>query len=326
MTENRPEFSKNRFRVLVVDDNFELIKKLGERILKGERTIAGTHWQVDFHGVYIEVVQDRDGTRFSDETLGKLVEACSNPPNLILADYGYSTLEQGKQLYSGELPPEQFFEQILSAPDLIPAVENFLQRERPNDKKLATQIHSSLRDNPCRLFLYTYTPPKFRNALPTVDARRILTQGAFQRSKVVPVDISLQLYKDGAFDVEDPTTQDKSFRAYLTTGLLEHIIQRELLIFVLARETERLRGVRYFRSATGVFVIVLFAGAIGAVGEWLGARIMALFIGGFAGMAVMLCLLVGVVFFILGLCVPFVVETFMPNLLTKLKSDRLEDS
>jgi len=314
------ESPMNQFHVLVVDDSRELIQKLGSRI-SPQHTIAGTHWRVVFHGVHIQAIHDRDQVRFSDDTLRALVAACRNQPNLIVADYGYPSPEQAKQLFSGELTPVQYLDRILSAPNLVPAVKAFLEREHPTDKQLAAQIQSSLCDNPCRLYLYTYTPLKFQDALPTVDARSKLTQRVFHRSEVIPVDISLEIYENGIFDVDEPTDQDKRFRAYLTTGLLDQIIHRELLSFVLARETERLRFVRYYRSGAGVFVIVLLGGAIGAVGEWLGERIMALIMAGFGTTALVLGVLAGVAFFILGLGVPLFFERLMSNLLRKLKSD-----
>src|SRR6266446_8612789 len=102
----------NKFHVLLVDDSLELIQRLASRISE-RHDINGTTWWVDFQSVHIQVEHEGDRVHFTDETLHKLVAACRNRPDLILADYGFSSPEQGKRLYSGELTPAQYLERIL---------------------------------------------------------------------------------------------------------------------------------------------------------------------------------------------------------------------
>ena len=170
--------------------------------------------------------------------------------------------------------------------------------------------------NPCPLYLYTYTGKEFRGVDPTPDQRANLVHRAFDKSQVQLVDVSQELFQNDAFPGDD-----KDFRAFLTAGLLSGIIERELLKFALRHEKKRLKYVRFKRSGVGVLVIVLLGGGIGATGEWLGSRIMALVTVGFGTMALVLGILAGIFFFLLGLVLPLLFERLMSNLLTKPKAD-----
>jgi hypothetical protein len=111
------------------------------------------------------------------------------------------------------------------------------------------------------------------------------------------------------------------FYAYLVTGFLENTIRQELLESILSQERERLKFIRYKRSAAGVFIIVLIGGAIGATAEWLGHRITDLFANGLWSPALALVLLASVVFFGIAMLIPFIFERFMTNLLSRLKAE-----
>lgn len=309
----------NEFHVLVIDDSSEVIRQLKRRI-SPQHVIAGVTWRVILNAVHIDTKQETGPAGFTDDTLRSLIAGCTQTPDLILADYGFANKKQSEQLNDHSLTPEQFMDSILTAPDLVPAVEEFLEREHSEDRKLAARVAAGFRDNPCRLYLYTYTPIQFKNALPTVDARAKETQQVFGHSEVIPLDTTVEFYGNERF----ADKHDKDFYGYLVTGLLDQIIYRELFEFVLKRETERLRFVRYYRSGAGVLAIVLLGGGIGAVGEWIGGRIMVLIEKGLETTALIVGLGAVIVFLILGLCVPLIFERLMSNLLRKLKADPLE--
>lgn len=72
--------------------------------------------------------------------------------------------------------------------------------------------------------------------------------------------------------------------------------------------------------------MVLLGAGIGAVGEWLGARMMALYVEGSGGLALAIGLLAAVVFFVLGICLPLLLERIMTNLLRPAKRDTDDES
>jgi hypothetical protein len=202
-------------------------------------------------------------------------------------------------------------------PDLVPEVERYLAANYSPGDPRAVHVHSNLCDNHCKIFLYTYTSLELKDVLPSVAARTKRTQNVFRQSIVVPIDTLEEFYDNGKY----ADKHDNDFYAYLVAGLLEHLIRQELLTFVLRGETARLKYIRYYRSGAGVLIIVLLGGAIGAVGEWLGERIMALVIVGLWTPAILLLLTAAIVFFILGILVPVFFERFMSNLLRKLRSE-----
>lgn len=293
------------FRALVLDDSRELIAKLAKRV-SHQQNIDGTEWRIVLQEVHVTVTVQDGLPQFAEETLRCIVDACREQPHLILADYGYVAPEHAN------LPAEQYFGRALTPALLIPALEKHHQ----HDAKTRSETESSFNDNPCPLFLYTYTGKDFRGVDPTPDQRANLVQRAFAKSQVRLVDISQDLFQNDAFPGDD-----KDFRAFLTAGLLTGIIERELLRFVLQQEKERLKYVRIRRSGVGVLVIVLLGGAIGALGEWLGSTVTTMLEKGFILYAITLGVLAAIAIFLLGLGVPLIFERLMSNLLSKSKGD-----
>jgi hypothetical protein len=227
------------FHILILDDDIKVIERLRDRI-SPRHLIVGTTWNVQIRSIHVNVTAD-SFTRFSKETLKQLVDVCSQPPNLILADFGYPTQQQTQQFTDGTISSEQFMGKILTASDLVPAVQKFLEDNYPNDIRRAKQIQAGLSDNPCKLFLYTFTFPQYKRALPSIDARVKRTQGSFRRSVVIPIDTRVEFFDDEKY----VDKHDLDFYAYLLSGLLEYIIRQELLEHVLRHDIVRLKYIRY---------------------------------------------------------------------------------
>lgn len=301
------------FHILVLDDDQTVIDKLKGRITP-KVTITNKTWDIDLKAVHIQTLLDHDKARFSDDTLKQLVKACVPPPNLILADYGYATSEQQAALREGRITPKQYIDNILTVADLPNSVMSFLRIKQSFDR---ARVRTGLLENPCKFFLYTFTPPNDSKAFPTIPERQIRTQDAFRKSEVRAIDTLEMFYENGRF----ADKHDKDFYAYLVTGFLENTLRRELLEFVLNQEAKRLKYIRYKRSAAGVFLIVLIGGAIGAVAEWLGHRVTDLFSHGMWSPAVALVLLACVVFFAIAMVIPAIFEGLMTNLLSRLRTE-----
>lgn len=304
------------FRVLVIDDDIRVIRRLKDRI-SPQHTVRNKSWNIVIDSLHVEI-DENENNCFSNATLEQLMNVCSQQHDLILADFGFATSAQVDDLVQRKISPDDFMEKIRTLPDLIPAVEEYVGDKFPKDVKRYKQVQSDLRKNTCKLFLYTYTPFDLKDALPSVDARSKRTKNMFREAEVIPID-TLDAFFDGG---KYGTNYEKDFYAYLVTGLLENIVRQELLLFILDQETERLKYIRYYRSGAGVLVIVILGGAIGAIGEWLGERIMGFAMQGLWTPAIIIIALATIIFFILGLFVPIIFEKLMSNLLRKFETDK----
>jgi len=72
----------NTFRVLVLDDSRELIAKIAKRV-SHQQNVDGIDWRVVLQEVHAEVTVQEGSPQFSEKTLGRIVEACREQPQLI---------------------------------------------------------------------------------------------------------------------------------------------------------------------------------------------------------------------------------------------------
>lgn len=299
----------NTFRVLVLDDSYELIAKIAKRV-SHQQNVDGEVWRVVLQEVYVEVMVQEGMPQFSEKTLQRIVQACREQPQLILADYGFIAAEHAT------LPPQQYFEKALTPAMLIPALNKYLERHHSHDAKIQAETESGFIHNPCPLFLYTYTGKEFRGVDPTPDQRANLVHRAFDKNQVQLVDISQELFQNDLFPGDD-----KDFRAFLTAGLLAGLIERELLKFALRYEKQRLKYVRYLRSGVAVLTIVLVGSAFGALGDWIAGIVLTQFERGAVTNALILAAVAAIAIFVFGLFLPLLFERLMLNLRGKPKSD-----
>lgn len=313
------------FRVLVIDDDEEVIKRLPGRVSIEQREFEGRTYQIDLRLVRVQVEKVNDETlQISNSTLEELSAACAQPPHIIFAEYGYvqrETIEKLRQIsHQGkEITEQDLIGALLSTSDLVRAAQVFA-----SDKSIDSYKRHNLRKNflesRVKFYLYTYASKEFIKAAGEIPNRKKRTQAAFLNCTVIPIDTRDEFYNGSEFDWPNPTKHDRKFHAHLVSGLINNLIQREFLEHILS-DTKRLKYVRVQRSVLSVALIVALGGAIGAGSEWLGDRIADL---ASTGLYVPALLIVGLsVLFILimGLIVPFVFEKIMSGLLSKSESD-----
>lgn len=315
----------NYFRVLIIDDDLEVIKRLPERILREQRYFEGRTWSIDLRVVHVKVEKiNENHYQIANSTFEELASACSQPPHLILADYGYaqkeiiSTLkhlsDQGK-----EIKEEDLIGKVFTTADLAAAVQKFILDSSVDSYK-RNSLKKNFLESSAKLYLYSYTSKDFIKALRGVEARANRTKAALPNCKVIPVDTKHEFYNGEEFDYPNPTKHDGKFYAHLVGGLINHLIQIEFIEHIL-EDAKRLKYVRVRRSTVSVGIIVALGGAIGAFSEWLGGRVLDLFSHGFLVPAFTIVGLAVVFILIIGLVVPVAFERVMTGLLTKRQID-----
>lgn len=317
------------FRILVIDDDEEVIKRLGDRISVERRVFEGRTYQVDLRTVHVKIDKANDGSsRISNSTLQELSAACAQPPHVIFADYGYilkDTVQELRQLaeQGKEFREEDLVGKALTPSDLAQAARNFVVDEKIEPYK-RQNLNANFLEAKAKFYLYSYTSKHFIKALGEVATRANRTKAAFPNCTVVPKDTRYEFYNGSEFDWPNPQSKhDGKFYAHLVGGLINGLIHLEFLECILA-EAPRLKFLRIQRSVLAVGFIVALGGAIGATAEWLGGRVVGLAAGGLYIPAGTIVALTVLFILIIGMTVPFVFERAMSGLLksTETGEDR----
>jgi len=313
------------FRVLVIDDEEEVIKRLPGRVSVEQRKFEGRTYQIDLRLVRVQVERVNDETlRISNSTLEELSAACAQPPHIIIADYAYvqrETIEKLLQIsqQGKEITEQDLIGALLSTSDLARAAQVFA-----SDKSVDSYKRHNLRKNflesRVKFYLYSYTSKQFIKAAGELADRARRTKAAFLNCNVIPIDTRYEFYNGSEFDWPNPTKHDIKFYSHLASGLVNDLVQREFLEYILS-DTKRLKYVRIQRSVLSVGLIVALGGAIGAGSEWLGNRIVGLASTGLYIPALLIAGLSVLFILIMGLIVPFAFERIMSGLLSKSESE-----
>lgn len=316
----------NYFRILVIDDDEEVIKRLGDRVSIEKRKFEGRTYQIDLRTVCIRVEKvDEETSRISDATLQDLAAACSQPPHVIFADYGYILKDTVEKLRTIAQQGRVFTEQdlagkALTPTDLAQAARAFASDETVDAYK-RHNIKTNFLESTAKLYLYSYTSKDFIKALGEVSARANRTKAAFPNCTVVAKDTRYEFYNGSEFDWPNPNSKhDGKFYAHLVGGLINELIQLEFLERILS-DAPRLKFVRVERSVLSVGFIVALGGAIGATAEWLGGRVVGLASSGLYTSAVTIVALAVLFILLIGLTIPFAFERAMSGLLKRSESD-----
>jgi hypothetical protein len=279
--------------------------------------------------VLVSVEPSDDGKyRICRETLESLAAACNEEPGLILADYGYAQKQviaelRQKAQNGPELTEQDVAGRALTTADLISAAREYSRDPNVDSYKRRMMDVNFLRFSK-KLYLYSYTSKEFKRAMGEVAARATRTKAALQGCTVIPIDTKYEFYNGDEFDWPSSSKHDGRFYAHLAAGLINHIIQHELLESML-EDAKRLKFVRIRSSAVAVALIVALGGAIGACTEWIGGRVLALSSAGDHMSAAAFGLLTVVWLFVMGMVLPFVFERIMSGFLVGSKPKTIRD-
>lgn len=309
------------FRVLVIDDDGEVLKELPGKVNTEEREFEGRIWRIDLQTVHVKIEnRPTGGFQISTETLAELAEKCHEMPHVIFADYGYAKQEEMAKLPAlynkkGGIIEQDVKGKIFTLNDLGKAVRSYSENACLDTKK-RENLKKNFLGFKFKLGLYSYRSKELLDVLKGMKERKNHTREVLRNCKIVPIDTKVIFYADGKFDTGASSKHDGKFYAHLLTGLIDNLIKIEFLNHILI-DAKRLKYLRVRRSGRTVAVIAAIGVAVGAVAEWLGGHAIAL---AKAGQVILSLSVVGltVVFFLaLGIVIALVFD----NLITRLLAE-----
>lgn len=312
---------KKIFRVLVVDDNPDVIEQLSNRITP-QHTIAESIWLVDKVLINAKLELDDSGAaHLSPETVSRILSECAKPFDLMLLDYGFTSPGQHwSAIPKDEEISQEFLKKTKTAADLIKAIEDYLKQSRMESMALIENFTKNFKNFAGKIYLYTYTPSALSRTYPNPDARKKRTQNEFTQAEVILVDTQHELFDNYRYE----NKYSSEFYAYLITGHLDNVINRELLEHVLIVQRNELKYVRVAKGGFGLFLIAIIAGGLGSASAWIGEAVLHLFKAKEYSMAWTFVGLAVIVLFLVGTGLPWILERLLTNTLTRLTSDKDE--
>jgi hypothetical protein len=310
------------FRVVIIDDDEDVFRRLDERLHIEPRSFEGDTFSIDIRPVHVALEQSPTGEyAISSRTIERLVSACAQSPHLLLADFGYadrSVMGQFcKRSDAGEeLSQQDLAGKLLTISDLVEAARLYANDPSVDSYKRRT-IQRNFLSYDRTLCLYSYAGKAAVAALGEIEARATRTHAAFPNSTVERFDTRYLFYNGREFDWPNPNSKhNPRFYAHLLTGLLDNIIRQKLLEYVLD-DARRLKYVRVQRITWSVGFVVALAGSLGAAAEWIGGRVVALASAGLWSVAVVLGTFAALWLLLIGFALPLVFERVMSGLLPK---------
>jgi hypothetical protein len=307
------------FRVLVIDDDDEVLKELPGKVNTEESEFEGRIWRINLQTVHVKIGNPpTGGALISTETLAELAEKCHEMPHVIFADYGYAKKEEMAELRAlynekGKIAEQDVAGKIFTLKDLGNAARSYSENAC-FDTKRRDNLKKNFLGFKYKLGLYSYRSKELIDVLQGMKERKNHTLEVLPSCKIVPIDTKIIFYADGKFDTGASSKHDGKFYAHLLTGLIENLIKIEFLNHIL-KDAKRLKYLRVKRSGITVGVIAAIGVAVGAVAEWLGGHAIALAKAGQVELSLSVVGLTMVFFLALSVIIALAVENFITRLL-----------
>lgn len=273
----------NIFRVLILDDNEEFLKRLLGRMTIADRTYEGQQWRIQIVPVKVEIENGSDGTaRIAETTISALADACASPPHIICVDYGYGRSEYEEKAKAVFRERQTFTHEekrwFSSFPALVEVVRDYVASPSLDKTKRKTLDRNFLHTR-AKILLYSFASPVAVAASGTLNERLNLTQSAFPHTIVATtIDSRYEFFNGDEWDPPPRLGQEKlaqskyesAFYAHLMGGWLNQVIQREFVEHIL-EDAKHLKFFRLPKTRKAMALIVLLGASVGAVGELLGS-------------------------------------------------------
>lgn len=313
-----------RFRVLFIDDSRKVIENLQGRV-PDPKTVdfENERWTIDVVTVHVTLEVDSSGDWVIDgDTIRLLAQALSNPVDLICVDYGYidervmnDLKEQAvlaKEAADKGHPPiiitRRGKYQTFSS--LIEQIRDLCVKGNGGISPFDLQIlRSNFLQFSGRIWIYTFIRDEWQKEIGRIKERVVAVQNQIPTAFINAIDT-----REEMFDCEKYEKQHQAeFYAYLVTGWLNHVVQRELQSLLL-RRASRLKFIRTKNSLKAAAVALSLGGAVGASGDWLGSTVLGLLRGGQLALGFVVLGLSVTVVIVVGLTMPTLVERVLVNL------------
>jgi hypothetical protein len=145
-----------------------------------------------------------------------------------------------------------------------------------------------------------------------MDERAKRIRDAFPRSRVSVIDARRELYNEDEFDSPGTSKYDSKFYAYQISGILDYVVQKEILRLLLRQS----KFLRVRRTAGATAALAAIGSALGVGGHWTGGLTYELFSHGQFLQAFGLAFGVLLSLFLFGFAASLFFERAMEHLLT----------
>jgi hypothetical protein len=311
------------YRVLLLEDDHRVLDRVRDRLSAVRHEAAGHSWWLELKPVHICVARSAGAYTFTRQTLEDIVKSVREGVDLVVVDYGYVHAEAWSEARAQaaaagrmKVTREDVRGRILTAEDLASALREHIATEGMS-KDVRTSVESTFfaAGRRTAALLYSYTSADLYDVYASVDARKNRTQNVFPALSITAVDTKSELYNREEFDwPASPSKHDPTYYSFLLSGLLVLLVRERFLRHLLAL-AEAPQYLRVRRSLKSVSLIVAFGAAFGAVGQWIGDRILAFAATPAYGPLLIFSMFAAALTVIAGLTLPVLFERLMLALL-----------
>ena len=310
------------FRVLFIDDSRRVIENLQGRIPDPKFVdFENERWTIDVVSVHVTLEKNSAGAWVFDiGTIHRIAQSLSKPVDLICVDYGYID-----DRVKGELQEQEALGREAAEKGLVPAeisrrgkyqtFSSLIEHVRdlcisgPLSLSDSRVLQSNFLQFRGKICIYTFIREAWQQEIGRIRERVVTVRNQIPTAEIFAIDTRDELFAGEKYEKQ----HGAEFYAYLVTGWLNHVVQRELQSLLLHRAS-RLKFIRTKNSLKAAAVALSLGGAVGASGDWLGSMALGLFkTNQFALGFVVLGLSIAVVL-VIGLAMPVLIEKVLANL------------
>lgn len=311
-----------RFRVLFIDDSRRVIENLRGRVPDPKVVeFENERWTIDIVTVHVTLMEDTGGDWVIDsDTISLLAQALSRPVDLICVDYGYIDESVKNDLKEKENRAKEVAEKGIPADiiirrgkyqtfsTLIEHIRGICVKGGISSSELQI-LQSNFLQFSGQIWIYSFIGDEWQKEIGRIKERVVSVQNQIPTASINAIDTREEMFACERYEKQ----HQSEFYAFLVTGWLNHVVQRELQSLLL-RRASRLKYIRTKNSLKAAAVALSLGGAVGASGDWLGSTVVGLLRGNQLALGFVVLGLSVTVVIVIGLAMPALVERILVNL------------
>ncbi|HHT9112718.1 MAG TPA: TIR domain-containing protein [Candidatus Wunengus sp. YC65] len=252
--------SKQTFRVVVLDDRQDSLRRIEKRI-SGGQTLGQLDpaLPVSVHSVLVRLKKvpnsqnQEDRWTFDDAIVNDLLNAVSESPGLIFIDYGFADQQSVKPKLEEIAKERAITEADLEGRVLTAfALAKWVKSEVNVPDTVRRLLIKTFFETLSPVYLYSYTSQLIVHAVGRIDDRVRKIRQVFPYAQVSAIDTRRELYNDEEFDWPNPKSKfDPEFYNYQVAVLLDYVVHKEILRSQLKERSSYNKGIDNTTRKTG---------------------------------------------------------------------------
>ena len=265
------------YKVLLLEDNKDLLQRIRGRMNVIEHEFAGDHWDVRLTTVQIAIEKRSDVYAFTNQTIDDIAVAARDGVDLLIADFGYVDDDALKEAYDAA---EALGHGVVRASDVKDRVLTIVDLARAMNAYVGDSTFDSGRREAMRRFLsaklpmilYSYTSHELYHVYGSVPERANHTRAVLPHFAIDYIDGKHEFYGDYEFDWPNASKHDLQYYHFLLSGWLAQVIRQRFYAHLLSR-AEAAKSIRVTRTAQSVALLVAIGSSIAGAVEWISSRV-----------------------------------------------------